>query len=152
MAFPTVVRTSGLPRLWNELLGSRGDVDRLFERLDSEGFPVLGADQFPNVDVEESESEIRVLAELPGMTAKDVNVTVENGVLSISGEKSRVREEGDEKSTFHLVERRYGRFARSFTLPKTVDPDQVSAKFHNGVLTIVLAKVEAAKPKQIKIG
>ncbi len=152
MAYPAMVRSRGLPALWNDLFSPRGDVNRFFEGFDGEGFSVFGGGSFPAVDVQETEDEIRLLAELPGLTAKDVKVTVENGILSITGEKNRTHEEGDENSTFHLVERKYGRFARSFSLPKTADAEKVRASFDNGVLTIALAKVAAAKPKQIPIG
>ncbi len=139
--------TRGLPALWNDLFNSRGELDRLFEGR----FPNFGGTLFPSVDVEETEDGIRLTAELPGLKTEDIHVTVENGVLSISGEKTREREEKDE-NTYHLVERQYGRFQRSFTLPKSADADKVSAKFEDGVLTVVVAKAAEAKPKRIKIG
>jgi len=103
----------------------------------------------PAVDVYEDEHNITLTAELPGVNEKDVNISLENGVLTVSGERKMENEEN--KENFHRIERSYGRFIRTFTLPPTVDPDNVNAEFNNGVLEIRLAKREEAKPKQIKI-
>jgi HSP20 family protein len=104
----------------------------------------------PPVDVFEDEHNIVVTAELPGIEEKDLNISVENNVLTITGERKMEKEE--KKENFQRVERRYGRFTRSFTLPPTVDPENVNAEFNNGVLKLTLMKREEAKPKQIKIG
>jgi HSP20 family protein len=103
----------------------------------------------PAVDIYEDEHSIILTAETPGVEEKDLDITVENGVLTISGERKMENEE--KQDNFHRIERSYGRFTRSFTLPPTVDPDDVKAEFDNGVLKITLAKREEAKPKQIKI-
>ena len=141
-------RIRGLPALWNDLFNSQGELDRVFTGR----FPTEGATLYPSVDVEETEDSIRVTAELPGLKSEDLQVTVENGILSIAGEKSREREEKNENGTYHLVERQYGRFERSFSLPKSVDHDKIAAEFEDGVLTLELAKAAAAKPRRIKIG
>ena len=104
----------------------------------------------PPVNVYEDEHNIIVTAELPGIEEKDLNITVENNVLTITGERKMETEV--KKENFQRVERRYGRFTRSFTLPPTVDPENVNAEFNNGVLKLTLQKREEAKPKQIKIG
>jgi HSP20 family protein len=104
------------------------------------------------VDVRETDNEFLVSAEIPGLTRDDVEVTVENGVLSLTGEKQEEREEGGAESGYRIVERRYGRFQRSFSLPRGVDAEKVEAKFSDGVLKITLPKIAAAKPRQIKIG
>jgi HSP20 family protein len=104
----------------------------------------------PPVDVFEDEHNIVVTAELPGIEEKDLDITVENNVLTFSGERKMEKEE--KKENFQRIERRYGRFTRSFTLPPTVDAENVNAEFTNGVLKIMLPKLEEAKPKQIKIG
>lgn len=104
----------------------------------------------PPVNVYEDEHNIIVTAELPGIEEKDLNITVENNVLTITGERKMETEV--KKENFQRVERRYGRFTRSFTLPPTVDPENVNAEFNNGVLKLTLTKREEAKPKQIKIG
>jgi HSP20 family protein len=104
----------------------------------------------PPVDIFEDAHNITIQAELPGMEEKDIDVSLENSVLSISGERKLENEE--KKDNFHRIERSYGHFTRSFTLPPTVDPENVNAEFLNGVLKITLSKREEAKPKQIKIG
>lgn len=112
--------------------------------------PALTASSFvPPVDIYEDEHNIVLTAETPGISDKDLDITVENGVLSISGERKMDNEA--KQDNFHRIERSYGRFTRSFTLPPTVDADNVKAEFNNGVLKITLAKRAEAKPKQIKI-
>ena len=103
----------------------------------------------PAVDVYEDEHSITLGVELPGVDEKDVEISLENGVLTVSGERKMENEEN--KENFHRIERSYGRFIRTFTLPPTVDTENVKAEFNNGVLKIMLAKREEAKPKQIKI-
>jgi HSP20 family protein len=112
--------------------------------------PSLAIPSFiPAVDVYEDEHNIVLTAELPGIEEKDLNISVENGVLTISGERRMENEE--KRDNFQRIERSYGRFTRSFTLPPTVDPEDVKAEFTNGVLRVTLAKREEAKPKQIRI-
>ncbi|HLW54609.1 MAG TPA: Hsp20/alpha crystallin family protein [Candidatus Angelobacter sp.] len=103
----------------------------------------------PAVDIYEDQHNITLTAELPGVEEKDLDIRVENGVLTLSGERRMEHEEN--KENFHRVERSFGRFTRSFTLPPTVETDNVRANFDNGVLKILLAKREEAKPKQIQI-
>lgn len=112
--------------------------------------PLLAANFIPPVDIFEDEHTITLHAELPGIEEKDLNVTLENDVLTITGERKMEHEE--KKENFRRLERSYGKFTRSFTLPSTVDKEKITAEFNNGVLKIVLNKLEAAKPKQIKIG
>ena len=103
----------------------------------------------PAVDIYEDEHNIILTAETPGVEEKDLDISLENGVLTISGERKMENEE--KQDNFHRIERSYGRFTRSFTLPPTVDNENVKAEFSNGVLKVTLAKREEAKPKQIKI-
>ncbi|MFN4021608.1 MAG: Hsp20/alpha crystallin family protein [Hydrogenophilus thermoluteolus] len=107
------------------------------------------ADWAPLVDIEENENGYLIKADLPGLAKDDVHVTLENGVLSISGERKQEKEEKDKK--YHRVERVYGRFVRSFTLPEDADPDQIFAQFKDGVLEVRIGKSEAVKPKRIEI-
>ena len=104
----------------------------------------------PAVDIYQTgDHELVLKAELPDMTREDIDVSVENLVLTLKGEKkfgSDVKEE-----QFHHVERRYGAFSRSFSLPRTVDADKVSADYKNGVLTVRLPLREEARPRQIKV-
>lgn len=104
----------------------------------------------PAVNVYEDDRTINIEADLPGIQEKDIDISLENNVLTISGERKLENEE--KKENFHRIERSYGRFTRSFTLPNTVDTENVNAAFDNGVLKITLNKREEAKPKQIKIG
>ncbi len=103
----------------------------------------------PAVDIYEDENEIVVKCELPDMNEKDIEVKVENNVLTIKGEKKLEREE--KKENYHLIESSYGSFSRSFTLPSNVDADKATAKYEKGVLKITLPKKEEAKPKQIEV-
>lgn len=105
----------------------------------------------PDTDVIETEREIRVVTEMPGLKREHIEVDVENNVLTIRGEKREERTEG-EQGRFHLAERRYGTFARSFVLPRDVDPDQIHADFQDGVLTIAIPKSERVRRRRIQVG
>ena len=105
----------------------------------------------PVVDVREAKDELVLQAELPGLAADDVEFGVKDGVLTISGEKKQQTEEGEEGTEYHLVERRYGRFERRFSLPRSVDPSNVKAEFSNGMLNVTLPKAEGAKARRIEI-
>lgn len=103
----------------------------------------------PPVDIRETEDAYLVSAELPGMKKEDVHITLENSVLTVGGER---RFEGEEKEQgFHRRERAYGKFLRSFALPKRVDSEKIAAKFKDGVLEISVPKMEEARPRQIAI-
>ncbi|MCU0650442.1 MAG: Hsp20/alpha crystallin family protein [Gemmatimonadaceae bacterium] len=120
----------------------------------NEPFPTLRAPVgwMPAVEVRESPEAMVVTAELPGMTEKDVNVTLENNILTISGEKKEEsRKEGDDGGTFHVFERYYGAFTRAFTLPRTVEAEKIRAEFRAGVLTVTLPKSAAAKGRVINV-
>lgn len=111
----------------------------------------------PPVDIQETEEAYRLVAELPGLTKDDINITLENNVLRLSGErkfeKGVTGEKKDaKKEGYHRIERAYGTFVRAFTLPSQVSHDKVEAKFENGLLTILVPKAELAKPRRIEIG
>ena len=110
---------------------------------------ILAADWAPPVDITEDDKEYLVKAELPEVKKEDVRVTVESGVLSISGERKVEKEEKDKK--YHRVERAYGRFERSFTLPEGADGTKITAEFKEGVLKVHLPKAEIAKPKAVTV-
>jgi HSP20 family protein len=103
----------------------------------------------PLVDIYEDEHTVTLKMEVPGIDEKDIDVRIENTTLTVYGERKFEKEEKEEN--FRRVERQYGRFTRSFTLPSSVDPGQVSADYEKGVLKIKLAKKAEAKPKQIKV-
>jgi HSP20 family protein len=103
----------------------------------------------PPVDIVEEKDRILMTAELPGFKESEIEIQMEGGVLTLRGErKSETEREG---RTFHRMERSYGQFVRSFTLPNNVDRDRIKANFANGLLEIELPKREEAKPRQIKI-
>lgn len=104
---------------------------------------------YPSVDVSETEKEIVAKAELPGMDAKDVEITLRNNVLSIKGEKKF--EDEEKRDNYHRIERSYGSFCRTINLPASVAEDNVTAKFDKGVLTITMAKIEKDMGKKIQI-
>ena len=125
-------------------------------RIFRESFSPGGSDEAlttsnfaPPVDVYEDEHNITLKIEVPGIDEKDINVSIENNTLTVYGERRFEKDEKEEN--FHRVERMYGSFTRSFTLPNTVDPEQVSAHYEQGVLKIRLAKKAEAKPKLIKV-
>lgn len=125
-------------------------VDSLFNQdlLPSE--EVSNRTWMPPVDIQETADAYRLVAELPGMTKEDINITLENNVLRLSGE--RKFEKDIKKDGYQRVERTYGTFARAFTLPSQVNHDKVQASFENGLLTITVPKAEQAKPRKIAIG
>lgn len=138
---------------FRDLRSLQDEVNRLF----SMSFPRGGGAQdemmrgawTPSVDIFENKDQIVLEAELPGMKPEDVDISIENNVLTIHGE--RKFEKKDEGDNFHRVERSYGSFTRSFTLPPTVSSENANAEFENGVLRLTLAKREEAKPRRIEI-
>jgi HSP20 family protein len=107
------------------------------------------ADWAPAVDISEDDKEFVIKAELPGIKREEVKVTVEDGVLSISGERKTEKEEKNKK--LHRVERSYGSFLRSFSLPEGADASKVNAEFADGVLSVRLAKTPKSQPKTIEV-
>ncbi len=104
----------------------------------------------PAVDILETPNELVVKADLPDVDLKDIHIQIEQGTLSIRGERRFDKVEG--KGTgYHRIERSYGEFQRYFSLPETVDPERIKADYHNGVLTVTLPKKEVAKPRTIQI-
>lgn len=162
----TPSRAAALPSLRT----LRDEIDRVFEEfdkglgrwpcpgrlLDLEPFfepfrrlePIWAGKQ-PTADVIESEAEFRITAEMPGIDEKDIDVTVSDGMLTIRGEKSEAKEE--EKKDYHVSERRFGSFRRSFALPKTADIDKVQATMKNGVLSVTLPKMAASMETERKV-
>ncbi|HEY1952955.1 MAG TPA: Hsp20/alpha crystallin family protein, partial [Gemmatimonadaceae bacterium] len=110
------------------IFGLRREIDRLFD----DTFTRDGMSWSPAVDIRETETEITVDLELPGIKPEDVEITSENGVLTVRGEKKTERKEGDD-SRYHVVERSYGSFLRTFQLPQGIDEDQINAEFQNGI-------------------
>jgi HSP20 family protein len=111
--------------------------------------PRTGRPWSPAVDIIETENELVLKADLPEVKLEGIDIRVENETLTLKGER---RFEKEEKAKgYHRIERNYGSFVRSFTVPSTVESDRVSAEYKNGVLTVTLPKKEAAKPRQVKV-
>jgi HSP20 family protein len=139
---------------FRDLLSLQERMNRLFNesyrsQQSSEDDWALGGTWAPAVDIYEQDNNIVIKAELPGVDPKDVDIRLDNNVLTIQGERKFDNEV--KKESYHRVERSYGAFTRSFTLPNTVDPNSIKAEFKEGVLRITLPKREEAKPKQIQI-
>ena len=135
---------------FRELIALQNRMSRLFEEQYGGREEALTSGAFvPPVDIYEDEQGIQLKLEVPGIDEKDLDVKVENNVLTVSGERRFEKEEKEEN--FRRVERRYGSFVRSFTLPNTVNTEDVTADYSNGVLKVKLAKRAEAKPKQIKV-
>lgn len=132
--------SADMNRFFNNRLGS-------FLAPDEAEFSVEG--WMPAVDIKEEADRFLVRADLPGVESKDIEVSMENGMLSISGK--RESEVKDEKDGYRRVERVYGEFHRQFTLPDSADPEKVNAKCDKGVLEIAIGKTEARKPKRIAV-
>ena len=136
---------------YNELEKLHREVNRLFDNGLTSGSDVSLLDGFwsPAVDIVEKKDAILVKADLPGLSKEDIRVSIENNVLTISGEKKEEKEH--KEGELVRSERYYGSIHRAFTLPSTIDSQKVSAKFENGVLELTLTKKEEAKPRQISI-
>jgi HSP20 family protein len=136
-------RRNGLNRLQDEMNDVFG---RFFQDW---GGGTYVREWAPELDLSEKEDALLVRAEMPGLESDDINISVENNVLTISGEKRDHRK--DEGENYYHVERRYGTFRRDITLPANIDPDKIEAEYTNGVLTIHLPKSEQSKPKRIAV-
>lgn len=139
---------------FRELRSLQDEVNRLFgstmSRSSASGDEeTWGGGWSPRVDIYENKDNLVIEAELPGMNPENVDISVENNVLTIQGKRDF--EKRDEDDNFHRVERHYGSFTRSFTLPPTVNSEEATADFENGVLKLKLAKREEAKPRRIEI-
>ena len=128
----------------------RREIDRLFDDTFGGNAGRSAATWSPAVDVRESQNEMALAFEMPGITPDQIEVTTDNGVLTVRGEKREERKESDD-SQFHLIERSYGAFSRSFQLPKNLDESKIEASFDNGVLTVKIPKAALPQPKKIEV-
>ena len=136
---------------FRELNNLQNTLNRVFQNEGRGQEELMTSGMFvPAVDIYEDKDFITLKVEVPGMKENEFDIRVENDMLTVRGERKFEKEEKEEN--FHRIERRYGAFSRSFTLPKTVDVENVEAHYEAGVLNIRLAKKAEAKPKQIKIG
>ncbi|HTK81562.1 MAG TPA: Hsp20/alpha crystallin family protein [Bacteroidota bacterium] len=136
--------------LASEFTTMQREIDRMFDRfrggvVDEDG----GTVWMPAVDIIERQNDYLVKLEVPGVDKKDVKITVQDDILTVRGEKKQGSEQKDEN--YHRVERSYGTFQRSFTLPTSVKSEAIEASYDNGVLSLTLPKAEESKPKQIEV-
>jgi HSP20 family protein len=132
------------------LAGSRKDwFDWFFEDLTLPDFWTAEREWVPAFDVSETEYEVIVKAELPGMDVKDIDIALTDGLLTIKGERKLEKE--DKKENYHRIERQFGSFARSLNLGAKVRTDGIEAAYKDGILTVTLPKVEESKPKKIEV-
>ncbi len=122
---------------------------RLFQDSVARLFDPTARPWSPTVDILENENDIVLKADVPGIDLKDIDIQLENGMLTIKGE--RKFENTENGKGYHRVERSYGSFARTFALPDSVDPEKVKADYKGGVLTVTLGKKEVAKPRSVKV-
>lgn len=143
----TLVKFSPARNLFN----LRHDFDRFFDDVfrSDVPYPENYGSVAPSINVEETDNEFKISAELPGMKKDDIKITFENNILSISGEKKAEQDYKD--GNFHRYERNYGKFARTVGVPSGVKLDKIDAEYKNGVLNITIPKAEEAKPKEIEI-
>lgn len=134
---------------WNVLNQLRREMDRVFEGENAEGSNIATADWTPAVDIKETDTAFVITADIPGVDPKDIEVNMENGVLTIRGERKEEKEE--EKEGYKRIERVRGTFYRRFSLPDTADADKISAKSKNGVLEITIPKQEKVQPRKIAV-
>lgn len=131
------------------VFGLRREMNRLFDDMLTRTTP--STTWAPPVDVREDDQEIALQLELPGVKPENVDVTCDNGILTVHGEKRVERKEGTGEQ-YHLLERTYGTFTRQFRLPKGVDESKITADFEHGVLSIRVPKAALPQPKKIQIG
>jgi HSP20 family protein len=135
---------------FRDLMSIQSELNQLFGRTFSgEGERVRGADWVPPLDAHETTDRFVITVELPGLGPEDVDISVEDNVLTLTGERRFYADRSEDE--FHRIERRYGTFARSLTLPATADANAIEASFDAGVLTITVPKREEAKPRKIQV-
>jgi HSP20 family protein len=134
---------------FREVVALQSRMNSLFRDLNDSENPLTTASFVPAVDIYEDPEKVVLKLEVPGIEEKDLDVRVENHTLTVRGERKFEKEEKEEN--FHRIERRYGSFYRAFTLPSTVDTENVGASYNAGVLKLELKKKPEAQPKQIKI-
>ena len=136
---------------WVGVRQLQDDINRLFSGWSTSDSSGVTADWVPNVDINEFEDKFQLYVDVPGVEPKDVEITLENGVLTISGERFMQAEKADENVIRRRAERGTGRFYRRFILPESVDPEQVKAKDRHGVLEILIPKQAKALPRKIEV-
>ncbi|MBZ4644363.1 MAG: hypothetical protein PWQ25_1915 [Deferribacteres bacterium] len=134
---------------FRDIFDLQDEVNRLFEDFFAPAAQSRAFVSMPHVDISENNNQIKVKADLPGMTEKDIELTLENNILTIKGNREEEKETKEEN--YYSRERVYGSFMRQIQIPKKVNPDSVKAKFKNGVLEVIMDKAEEEKSKTIAI-
>jgi len=134
---------------FREVVALQNRMNSLFRDMNEGESPLTTASFVPAVDIYEDDKKVMLKLEVPGLEQKDLDVSVENNTLTVKGERKFEKEEKEEN--FHRIERRYGSFFRAFTLPTTVNTEDIHASYNAGVLKLELTKKPEAQPKQIKI-
>jgi HSP20 family protein len=134
---------------FREVVALQNRMNSLFRDMNENESPLTTASFVPAVDIYEDAKKVVLKLEVPGMEEKDLDIRVENNTLTVKGERKFEKDEKEEN--FHRIERRYGTFYRSFTLPSTVDTENVQASYGAGILKLELNKKPEAQPKQIKV-
>ena len=134
---------------FREAVTLQNRVNSLFRNLNEEDAPLAAANFVPPVDIYEDAEKVVLKVEVPGIDQKDMDIRVENQTLTVKGERKFEAEEKEQN--FHRIERRYGSFFRAFTLPATVETENIKASYNAGVLKLELKKTPEAQPKQIKV-
>ena len=134
---------------FRDVIALQNRVNSLFREMNEGDNPLTTASFVPAVDIYEDAKKVVLKLEVPGMEEKDLDIRVENNTLTVKGERKLEKDEKEEN--FHRIERRYGSFYRAFTLPSTVDTENVQASYKAGVLKLELNKKPEAQPKQIKV-
>jgi HSP20 family protein len=137
-------------RLVNSPIAALWDMGRDMDRLFNGGLESPVERDLPT-EVVETEEGLTFRMDVPGLAPENIDVTVENNILTVSGERKWQHQEGQPEGQYYLVERRYGAFQRSFSLPRRVDTSRIQANYEHGVLTLTLPRLEGAKPRRVEI-
>lgn len=149
MAITRYARRSPFHAPWLEVEDMSNRLHRLFTEA-SDGEEPRRSDWSPMVGVEETSDELLLTAEIPGMSIEDIEIEVENNILTLKGEKKEEREEGENRR-YHLWERKHGSFQRTFTLPRAIKAEKITANLKDGVLFIQIPKAPEAKSRKIAV-
>ncbi|MDJ0741529.1 MAG: Hsp20/alpha crystallin family protein [Gammaproteobacteria bacterium] len=134
---------------WGLLDQMRREMERAMDNRTAEGSSVATSDWVPAVDIKEDRDSFRIVADIPGVDPKDIEVHMENGVLTIRGEKESEKKE--EREGYKRVERTFGSFYRRFSLPDTANPEDITASSNHGVLEVRIGKQQQVQPRKIEV-
>lgn len=137
---------------WRDIMSLRDRMNRLFEDTFTgrgEEQDIMAGTWAPSVDIYETEKEMVLAAEVPGIDEKDIEVKVENNTLTLAGERKLEKE--TKEDNYHRIERAYGKFSRSFTLPSYIDQENIKAEYENGILKVSMPKKPELQPKKVKV-